>query len=88
MKEWNGKYKKEKEREWNQSGEGRREEGKGGTERERTDAGKAVRAQGGSYFPRGIELFVYQQTIHLALFLIHDLRVTPTPALPQHKIHK
>ena len=25
MKEWNGKYKKEKEREWNQSGEGRGE---------------------------------------------------------------
>ena len=27
MKEWNGKYKKEKEREWNQSGEGRGEVG-------------------------------------------------------------
>lgn len=45
MKEWNGKYKKEKEREWNQSGEGRGEVGRGGTESERTDAGKTARAQ-------------------------------------------
>lgn len=34
MKEWNGKYRKEKEREWDQSGEGRKEEGRGGAERE------------------------------------------------------
>lgn len=83
--------------------EGRRKGGgkgnRGEDRREEEKKGKALRAQGSSSFPRGIELFqyfkkqqshpvAYQQNTRLAPFLIHDLKVTPPPTLPQHKMHR
>ena len=79
--------------EWKRKGSRREDRG------EEEKKGKAPRAQSSTYFPRGMELFqdfknqhsqagAYQPNISLAPFLIHDLRVTPTPTLPQHETHR